>query len=79
VRREWARRYLRFLGADRLATIGYEQGRLLDELDALPTNFDGFGPDLWQAAKGIAREPVRVRTRNRRLGMPNVLRTLLSA
>lgn len=79
VRREWARRYLRFLGADRLAAIGYEQGRLLNELDALPTSFDGFGPDLWQAAKGIAREPIRVRTRNRRLGMPNVLRTLLSA
>lgn len=78
VRREWCRRYLLFLGADRLAVMGYDQRRLLAELEQLPRNLDGVGADLWQAAKGIAREPVRVRTRNRRLGTPNVVRTLLS-
>jgi hypothetical protein len=79
VRREWCRRYLRFLGEDRLAAMGYDQGRLLAELEALPRSFEGAGSDLWRAAKGIAREPIRVRTRNRRLGTPNVVRILLNA
>ena len=77
VRREWCRRYLLFLGAERLATMGYEQEALLEELAALPRSYEDLGTDLWQAAKGIAREPMRVRTRNRRLGMPNVVRVLL--
>ncbi|MET0558994.1 MAG: sulfotransferase [Solirubrobacterales bacterium] len=77
VRREWCRRYLHFLGAERLAAMGYEQGALLEELAALPRSYENLGTDLWQAAKGVAREPVRVRTRNRRLGMPNVVRLLL--
>jgi hypothetical protein len=79
VRREWCRRYLRFLGRGRLASMGYDQGQLLAELEALPRTLDGTGADLWRAAKGIAREPIRVRTRNRRLATPNVVRTLLSA
>ena len=79
VRREWCRRYLRFLGEERLAAMGYDQRTLIAELEELPRNFDGVGPDLWRAARGIAREPIRVRTRNRRLGTPNVVRTLLSA
>lgn len=79
VRREWCRRYLRFLGEERLAAMGYDLGHLSEELAALPPSRDGLTTDLWQAARGIAQEPVRVRTRNRRLGMPNVIRTLLSA
>jgi sulfotransferase family protein len=79
VRREWCRRYLLLLGPERLAAMGYDQARLLAELAALPRSYEGLGTDLWQAAKGVAREPIRVRTRNRRLGMPNVIRTLLNA
>jgi hypothetical protein len=79
VRREWCQRYLRFLGKGRLATMGYDLGQLIGELNSLPTSYDGLATDLWQAARGIAQEPVRARTRNRRLGMPNVIRTLLSA
>lgn len=78
VRREWCRRYLRFLGEQRLATMGYDLAQLTAELNALPNSRDGLATDLWQAARGVAQEPVRVRTRNRRLGMPNVIRTLLS-
>jgi hypothetical protein len=77
VRREWCRRYLLFLGALRLAAMGYDQEQLLAELASLPRSREDLGTDLWQAAKGIAREPLRVRTRNRRLGMPNVVRLLL--
>jgi hypothetical protein len=79
LRREWCRRYLRTLGVDRLETMGYDQQELLEEINALPHNLEGFVPDLWRAAKGVAKEPLRSRTRNRRLGMPNVIRTLLSA
>lgn len=79
VRREWCQRYLRFLGEERLAEMGYDLGRLTTELNELPASRDGLAGDLLQAARGIAQEPVRVRTRNRRLGMPNVVRTLLSA
>jgi hypothetical protein len=79
VRREWCRRYLRFLGEERLAEMGYDLRQLTAELNELPASRDGLAGDLLQAARGIAQEPVRVRTRNRRLGMPNVVRTLLSA
>lgn len=79
VRREWCRRYLRFLGEERLAAMGYDLVQLTEELSSLPASRDGLATDLWQAARGIAQEPIRVRTRNRRLGMPNVIRTLLSA
>ena len=79
VRREWCRRYLRFLGEQRLAAMGYDLGQLTDELNALPSSRDELATDLWQTARGLAQEPVRVRTRNRRLSMPNVIRTLLSA
>ena len=79
VRREWCRRYLRFLGEERLAAMGYDLRQLSEELSALPPSRDGLATDLWQAARGVVQEPVRVRTRNRRLGMPNVIRTLLSA
>jgi Sulfotransferase family len=79
LRREWCRRYLRFLGAERLATIGYDLPTLLAELDALPAGFDGMAGDSWRTVKALAKEPVRVRGRNRRLGMPNVIRTLLAA
>jgi hypothetical protein len=79
VRREWCRRYLRFLGEQRLAAMGYDLRQLSDDLNALPASLDGLGADLWHAARGIAQEPIRVRTRNRRLGMPNVIRALLSA
>jgi hypothetical protein len=78
VRREWCRRYLRFLGEQRLTAMGYDLGQLSEELDALPPSREGLATDLWQATRGIAQEPIRVRTRNRRLGMPNVIRTLLS-
>ena len=77
VRREWCRRYLRFLGPERLAAMGYDQERLLAELAALPRSYEHLGTDLWQAAKGVAGEPIRVRTRNQRLGMPNVIRVLM--
>jgi hypothetical protein len=77
LRREWARRYLRFLGPERLALIGYDQRVMLDELDELPTSFESFLPDTMRSLLDVAKEPIRVRTRNRRIATPNVIRELL--
>lgn len=79
LRREWSRRYLRFLGTARLATMGYELEQIASELDSQPASLDSFAADLWQAAMDVAKEPVRVRTRGRRLGTPSVIRRLLEA
>jgi hypothetical protein len=79
VRREWARRYIRFLGEERLASMGYDRAQLLAELDSERGGSEFLAQDSWRALKGIAKEPIRVRTRNRRVGTPNVLRELLGA
>jgi hypothetical protein len=79
LRREWCRRYLRFLGSDRLATMGYDLDQIVADLNAQPLSLDSLGPDLWAAAKDVAKEPLRVRTRGRRIGTPSVIRELLEA
>ena len=38
IRRRWARRYLRWLGWERLAVMGYDMDALLDELNSAPRN-----------------------------------------
>jgi hypothetical protein len=77
LRKEWARRYLRFLGAERLALMGYDQERMLSELDSLPTSFESVLPDAMRTLLDVAKEPIRVRTRNRRVGTPSAIRELL--
>jgi Sulfotransferase family len=79
LRREWSRRYLRYLGDDRLATIGYDGQAIMRELDALPRTMSSFVPDLGRLIKDVAKEPIRVRTRSKRIGAPNVIRELLRA
>jgi hypothetical protein len=79
LRREWCRRYLRFLGAERLALMGYDLDGLLADLDSLPRTTELLGTDLWEAAKDVAKEPIRARTRTRRIGSPHVIRELLRA
>ena len=48
VRRTYYRNYLHWLGADRLALMGYSLGQLLDELDAVPATSSGVIRDrIW--------------------------------
>jgi hypothetical protein len=77
LRKEWCRRYLTFLGDNRLATMGYDGGKLRQELEATPASMESFLPDLGRLVKDVAKEPIRVRTRNHRIGGPNVIRELL--
>ncbi len=79
LRRAWCHRYLGYIGTDRLATMGYDRAQLLRELDAQPASTKALLPDLGRLVEDLAREFVRVRTRNRTIGGPNVIRELISA
>lgn len=56
IRRAWCRRYLRWIGADRLALMGYALDELLAELDAIPTSLQHLGSDALRAGYGQACE-----------------------
>lgn len=58
VRKAWCRRYLRWLGEEALATMGYDLGELLRDLEGLPVRRGRLGSDLGQIGKGLAREAV---------------------
>lgn len=45
-RKRWCRDYLRWIGADRLAMMGYRLDDLLAELDAVPIGTERLGSDL---------------------------------
>jgi hypothetical protein len=79
LRKAWCRRYLRFLGEDRLAAIGYDGGEIMHELDSQPTTIASLAADLGRLVVDVAKEPVRVRIRRDGIGGPNVIRELLEA
>lgn len=79
VRKAWCRRYLRFLGEQRLATMGYDLAEIIDELASQPTTLESVAPDLRRLALDVVKEPVRVRIREQGIGGPNVIRELLRA
>lgn len=79
LRKLWCRRYLRFLGDERLAVMGYDGEALIDQLDALPPGTSLLLEDLRCLIGDVAREPVRVRMRRRGIGGPNPIRELLRA
>jgi hypothetical protein len=77
LRKAWCRRYLRFLGAERLATMGYDAEQLISELDSQPMSMDNLIPDVGRLIKDVAKEPIRIRTHRNRIGSPHVIRELL--
>jgi hypothetical protein len=79
LRRAWCRRYLRFLGDERLASIGYDRARLTRELDSQSPSFDSLLPDLARSLVEVLKEPVRARTHTARIGAPSALRELIGA
>ncbi len=79
LRVEWCRRYLRFLGDDRLAVMGYDGDVLRGELDALPLGTRAILGDVGRMVRDIVREPVRVRIRRHGVAGPNVIRQLLAS
>jgi hypothetical protein len=79
LRKAWGRRYLRFLGRERLAVMGYSLERLVGELDAQPAGAKYLLRDLGSAALDLAKEPLRPEVQRSGLGGPNVIRALLRA
>jgi hypothetical protein len=79
MRKAWSRRYLRWLGDDRLAVMGYDRSQLISELDALPLSFSGVGSDLARMAQAVVLEPARAVSRRRGPGSPSVLMELAGA
>lgn len=78
LRKAWCRRYLTVLGNERLALMGYDCEQLIDELNGQASSTHELLPDVGRLIVDVVKEPIRVRTRNRNLHSPNVLRTLLS-
>ena len=79
LRRTWARHYLRWLGDERLAVMGYDRAQIMREMDALPLSFRGIGPDLARLGQAIALEPARAFSRRLGVGSPSVLMELARA
>ena len=52
VRKAWCRRYLRWIGRERLAVMGYDLDALTAELDALPTSYRRVGSDVGRGCWG---------------------------
>jgi len=54
VRKRWCRRYLRWVGKERLGVMGYDLDRLLAELDAIPNRYATAGMDVIRMLFGLA-------------------------
>jgi len=59
VRRVWARRYLRWVGEDRLALMGYRLSDVRRQLDAAPLSAEFTASDIGRMAYGAAARKVR--------------------
>jgi len=57
--------------------MGYDQQRLISELNAQPAGTDALFGDFVRLLDAIAREPVRARNRRHGIGGPSALRALL--
>jgi hypothetical protein len=76
VRRLWTQRYLEWIGAERLALMGYDQQALLAELAANETTLAGSGRDGAEAIVSMARDAVKARV-GRAGAAPSAWRSLL--
>lgn len=54
VRKWWCRRYLRWIGRDRLKLMGYDFDELLGDLDSIPKRFETIPFDLLRMLFGLA-------------------------
>ena len=66
-RKAWCRRYLRWIGRDRLALMGYDLDALLAELDSVPTSLRRVGSDIGLGCWGVVRDISEPRILGRKL------------
>jgi hypothetical protein len=79
IRREWALRYLRFLGRRNMGTMGYDAEELMAELATVGRGTRAIIPDLAWLISDIAREPLRIGMRHYGVGGPSVVGELFKA
>jgi hypothetical protein len=80
LRKEAARRYLSWLGADRLAVMGYDAQALMAELEAMPVGTLNLASDAAHLARALVRESFHARLRSMtNVGRPSSLRYVLGA
>ena len=53
IRKWWCRKYIRWIGQDRLQTMGYDLEELLNDLDSIPTTYRFFVSDVTRLIYGI--------------------------
>ena len=68
LRKAWCRNYLRWLGRERLAIMGYDLDALLDELDSLPASYSRLGSDMWRGSYGLAYDLLEPKILRQKLG-----------
>lgn len=71
IRKMWCRRYLRWIGKERLAVMGYDLDSLMQELDSIPARISAIPSDILRMAFGLlvrTFEPWIVRDKLTRLG-----------
>jgi hypothetical protein len=80
LRKEAARRYLAWIGRERLATMGYDAHQLYAELNAVPATASNVASDAMHLARALFSEPFYARLRSRtNVGRPSSLRYILGA
>jgi hypothetical protein len=67
LRKRWGRKYLKWIGPDRLRAMGYEPDALLAELDEIPGGVRRLAGDLFELARVGLRSGLGIEGRNRRL------------
>lgn len=60
VRKWWVKRYLQWIGPERLATMGYKMGLLLEEVEALQVRWARGWADIPRIARGWASSAVEL-------------------
>jgi hypothetical protein len=56
IRKAWCRRYLRWIGRERLSVMGYDYEGLIADLESLPTTYRRVGSDARLACWGLIRD-----------------------
>ena len=80
LRKEAARRYLAWIGRERLGVMGYDADELYAHLNAVPSTTSNLAADAMHLAKKLVTEPVHFHARKRvNVGRPSSLRYILGA
>jgi sulfotransferase family protein len=61
IRKSWCRHYVRWLGEERLATMGYDLNEIIDEIESIPATRHLVLDDLKRAGRGFAYRRARTR------------------